>query len=66
MVGDDSGVEEALQAWTEGGHDLDEFEDKEEIASVRFPSWNLPCLRSGPIRSLNNVGLRLLNWAVRI
>lgn len=35
--GEDSGVEEALQAWTEGGHALDEFDDDDAIASVRFP-----------------------------
>ena len=56
QLGDDSGVEEALQAWTEGGHDLDEFDDKEEIASVRFPQLE-PAVPKVQDRSdlLNNV-----------
>ncbi len=37
QLGDDSGVEEALQAWAEGGHALEEFDDDDQIASVRFP-----------------------------
>ena len=37
QLGADSGVEEALQAWEEGGHVLEEFEDEEQIAAVRFP-----------------------------
>ena len=37
QLGDDSGVEEALQAWAEGGHALEDFEDEDQISSVRFP-----------------------------
>lgn len=33
---DDAGVEEALQAWEEGGHVLEEIEDDDQIAAVRF------------------------------
>ncbi len=36
-VDEDSGVKEAIQAWTEGGHTLDEFDDDDQIAAVRFP-----------------------------
>jgi flagellar motor switch protein FliN/FliY len=35
-LGDDAGVEEALQAWEEGGHVLEEKEDSEQISAVRF------------------------------
>ncbi len=34
---EDAGVKEAIQAWTEGGHTLDEFDDDDQIAAVRFP-----------------------------
>ena len=56
QLGDDSGVEEALETWNEGGHDLDEFDDKEEIASVRFPQLE-PAVPKVQDRSdlLNNV-----------
>ena len=33
---DDAGVEEALQAWEEGGHVLEEIEDADQITAVRF------------------------------
>ena len=32
----DTGVEEALQAWEEGGHVLEESEDADRISAVRF------------------------------
>jgi hypothetical protein len=35
-MGDDAGIEEALQAWEEGGHDLEEIEDADQITAVRF------------------------------
>jgi len=35
-LADDAGVEEALQAWEEGGHVLEENEDSEQISAVRF------------------------------
>jgi len=35
-VVDDAGVEEALQAWEEGGHVLEESEDSDQITAVRF------------------------------
>ena len=35
-LGDDAGVEEALQAWEEGGHVLEEIEDSDQISAVRF------------------------------
>ena len=35
--GDISGVEEALQAWSEGGHALDELDDSDEIKAIQFP-----------------------------
>ena len=34
---DISGVEEALQAWSEGGHALDELDDSDEIKAIQFP-----------------------------
>ena len=34
---DISGVEEALQAWSEGGHALDEIDDSDEIKAIQFP-----------------------------
>ena len=35
-LADDAGVEEALQAWEEGGHVLEENKDPEQISAVRF------------------------------
>ena len=35
-VVDDAGVEEALQAWEEGGHVLEESEDSDQVTAVRF------------------------------
>ncbi len=56
QLGDESGVEEALQAWEEGGHVLEEFEDDEQIASVRFPQLEIavPKVHKRP-ELLNNV-----------
>ena len=61
QFGDDSGVEETQQVWTEGGHDLDNFDDKEEIASVRFPQLE-PAVPKVQNRSdlLNNVWVDLV------
>ena len=33
---DDSGLEEALLAWSEGGHPMDELDDSDEVAAVQF------------------------------
>lgn len=56
QLGDDSGVEQAPEAWTEGEDYVDEFEDKEKIASVRFPQLE-PAVPKVQPRSdlLNNV-----------
>ena len=53
QLGDDSGSEQAPEAWTEGEDDVD---DKEEIASVRFPQLE-PAVPKVQTRSdlLNNV-----------
>ena len=58
---DDSGDEETQQVWTGGGHDLDDFDDKEEIASVRFPQLE-PAVPKVQNRSdlLNNVWVDLV------
>jgi len=50
QLADDSGVEEALQAWEEGGHALEDFDDDDQIASVRFPQLEpaVPKLRTQP------------------
>ena len=34
--GEDSGLEEALLAWAEGGHPMDELDDSDEVAAVQF------------------------------
>lgn len=56
QLGEDSGVEEALQAWEEGGHALEEFDGDDQIASVRFPQLEpaVPKVRTQP-NILNNV-----------
>lgn len=56
QLGDDSGIEEALQAWEEGGHALEDFDDDDQIASVRFPQLE-PAVPKVQARSeiLNNV-----------
>ena len=58
QLGDASGDEGARQVWTEMGHDLD---DKEEIASVRFPQLE-PAVPKVQNRSdlLNNVWVDLV------
>ena len=35
-LGGDTGVEEALQEWEEGGHVLEESEDADRVSAVRF------------------------------
>ena len=58
LSAEDAGVAEALEAWSEGGHADDEFDDLEEIAPVQFAQ-----LDSHPVKSvskqdrLNNVWL---------
>tara|TARA_Y100001934_G_C12235311_1_gene717440 strand:+ start:322 stop:930 length:609 start_codon:yes stop_codon:yes gene_type:complete len=61
QLGDASGDEEAGQVRTEMGHDLDDFDDKEEIASVRFPQLE-PAVPKVQNRSdlLNNVWVDLV------
>ena len=56
QLGDDSEFEGAQQVWIEKEHDFDELEDKEEIASVRFPQLE-PAVPKVQNRSdlLNNV-----------
>jgi len=38
--GDDSGVEEALQAWAEGGHAAADLGDADEVQMVHFARAN--------------------------
>ena len=61
QLGDASGDEGARQVWTEMDHDLDDFDDKEEIASVRFPQLE-PAVPKVQNRSdlLNNVWVDLV------
>ena len=61
QLGDASGDEGARQVWTETGHDFDDFDDKEEIASVRFPQLE-PAVPKVQNRSdlLNNVWVDLV------
>ena len=54
---DISGVEEALQAWSEGGHALDELDDSDEIKAIQFPQLDttvVPRIQAKTDR-LNNV-----------
>ena len=61
QLGDASGDEGARPVWTEMGHDLDDFDDNEEIASVRFPQLE-PAVPKVQNRSdlLNNVWVDLV------
>ena len=60
-LGDEPVGGEALQAWTDGGHDLDEFDDEEKVTSVRFPQLE-PAVPKVQKRSdlLNNVWVDLV------
>jgi flagellar motor switch protein FliN/FliY len=54
---DISGVEEALQAWSEGGHAIDDFDDPDEIKTIQFPQLDTTVVprTTEKVGRLNNV-----------
>ncbi len=54
---DISRVEEALQAWSEGGHALDELDDSDEIKAIQFPQLDTTVVprTTERVNRLNNV-----------
>ena len=56
-LADISGVEEALQAWSEGGHALDNLDDPDEIKTIQFPHLDTTVVpqTTEQVGRLNNV-----------
>ena len=61
LGGEEIGVVEALQAWSQGGHAEDEFEDGDDIAPVQFAQ-----LDAHPVKSVTGREDRLNNVMVQI
>ena len=54
---EDAGIEEALQAWAEGGHTAEDFDEADEIYPVQFDQLDADAVakRAGDTARLDNV-----------
>jgi flagellar motor switch protein FliN len=62
LGGDDMGVDEALQAWREGGHATDALDDSDEIQAVQLPQLD----PGTPLTTGERQVKRLRNVVVRV